>query len=65
MTLQELEKTVSELGPEQLAAFRKWFIAFDADKWDQQLESDVAAGCLDQIADEAVREHQVGKSTGL
>ena len=65
MTLQELEKTVSDLPPDQLAEFREWFWAFDAKNWDQQFEADVAAGRLDGLADEAIREHQAGESTEL
>ncbi|MCH8828644.1 MAG: hypothetical protein IID45_03600 [Planctomycetes bacterium] len=65
MTLQQLEKTISELSPDQLSKFREWFLLFDADQWDQQLESDVAAGRLDQMADEAIREHQAGESTRI
>jgi hypothetical protein len=65
MTLEELEKTVSALPPDQLARFRAWFLAFDAKCWDRQLESDVAAGRLDAIADEAIREHRSGGSRKL
>ena len=65
MTLQELEKTVSNLTPKELAEFREWFLAFDVKHWDQQFESDVAAGRLDDLADEAIREHRAGKSTEL
>lgn len=65
MTLQELEKTISELPPEKLTEFRGWFLAFDAQNWDQQFESDVAAGRLDRLADEAIADHQAGNSTGL
>jgi hypothetical protein len=63
MTLQELEKTISELPPDQLLQFREWFLAFDANKWDQQIEADIASGRLDELADEAIREHQAGEST--
>ena len=65
MTLQELEKTISGLPPDQLARFREWFLAFDAKNWDQQFETDVAAGRLDDLADEAIREHQAGESMEL
>ena len=65
MTLQQLEKSVSELPPDQLSAFREWFHAFDADKWDEQFEGDVAAGRLDQLADDAIADHQAGNSTKL
>ena len=65
MTLEQIEKTISELPADQLSKFREWFLAFDADKWDQQFESDVAAGRLDRLADEAIGKHQAGKSTNL
>ena len=65
MTLQNLEKTISDLCPEELSEFRDWFVEFDAKNWDDQFEADVAAGRLDRLAEEAVREHQSGESTGL
>lgn len=65
MTLQELEETVSGLPPEDLAKFRRWFLAFDAKSWDQQFEADVAAGKLDSLADDAIRGHQAGESKRL
>ena len=65
MTLQQLEKTISELPADEFAKFREWFLAFDAERWDQQFENDVAAGRLDQLADEAIRQHQAGKSSRL
>ena len=65
MTLQELEKTISELSPDQLMKFREWFTAFDAGHWDRQFEADVAAGRFDRLADEAIREHRAGESTSL
>ena len=65
MTLPELEKTISDLPPEELSKFREWFLAFDAKNWDQQFEADVAAGRLDRLADEAIGEHKAGESTGL
>jgi hypothetical protein len=63
MTLQELEKTIAKLRPDELRKFREWFLAFDAKNWDQQFEGDVAAGRLNELADEAIREHQAGEST--
>jgi hypothetical protein len=65
MTLQQLEKKIAELPPDQLAEFREWFLAFDAERWDQQFEADVAAGRLDRLADEAIGDHQAGKSTRI
>ncbi len=42
-TTQQLEETVRQLSAAELAAFRAWFAAFDAEEWDRQMESDVAA----------------------
>ncbi len=65
MTLEELERSITHLPPEELAQFREWFLTFDAENWDQQFDADVAAGRLDSLADSAIREHRAGKSESL
>ncbi|NES24822.1 MAG: hypothetical protein F6K41_39420 [Symploca sp. SIO3E6] len=64
-TLQDLERTVSQLSPEDLAAFRAWFAEFDAKMWDRQFEEDVAAGKLDKLAEQALQHLQEGRCTEL
>ena len=54
-TLQDIERAVNQLLPEELAAFRAWFAEFDAKTWDRQFEEDVAASRLDGLADEALQ----------
>ena len=44
----------------ELAEFRSWFAEFDAVAWDQQLESDAAAGKLDVLAAEALADYETG-----
>jgi hypothetical protein len=61
--LEAIEKRVSGLSAEELAEFRQWFAEFDAAAWDRQIERDVKAGKLDELADEALRQHAAGKST--
>ncbi len=65
MKLHELEKTISRLPPEELTKFRDWFLVFDAKHWDREIEADVTAGRLDDLANQAIREHQAGESTGI
>lgn len=65
MTLEELEQTILHLPAEQLSQFREWFLEFDSETWDRQLGADVAAGRLDLLAEEAIREHRDGESTTL
>jgi hypothetical protein len=64
-TLQEVEAAVRHLSAEELAAFRAWFADYDAAAWDRQLEEDVTAGRLDELAEEALRESREGRCTGL
>ena len=64
-TLQEAEKFISQLAPEDLASFRRWFAEFDAKQWDRQFEEDVAAGKLDGLAQKALQHLQEGRCTDL
>ncbi len=60
-----LESEVQNLSRPDLAAFREWFRQYDADEWDQQIEEDVRAGRLDQLAEEALAEHAAGTTKVL
>jgi len=64
-TVREIEHAVSQLSSEELAAFRSWFAKFDAALWDRQIEKDVAAGRLDGLAEEALRDFQEGRRTDI
>jgi hypothetical protein len=55
-TVQEIEQAIRALGPEEFAALRDWFAALDAEIWDRQFEQDVAAGRLNRLAEEALRD---------
>jgi len=59
-TTQEIREAVGKLSDEELAAFRAWFAEFDAERWDRQIAEDVAAGRLDQLAEEALRDQCKG-----
>ena len=51
--IKALESAVQALPPSALAAFRRWFTAFDSAAWDRQLEADASAGKLDALLAEA------------
>lgn len=63
--LEQIEQDVQALSAGELADFRRWFIAFDFARWDQQLDQDVAAGKLDGLAREALAEHSSGRTKEL
>lgn len=64
-SIKLIEKAVEALPPAELAEFRQWFAEFDAQAWDRQLERDAAAGKLDDLAAEALADHQVGSTRAL
>lgn len=63
--LENIERQIEALSPEELAQFRAWFLEFDWAAWDRQLEKDVQAGKLDRLVQEARRDHAAGKTTPL
>ncbi len=63
--VEKVEREVQSFSPAELAAFRQWFAAFDAEAWDLQFEADVKAGRLDTLAERALRDHVAGKSSKL
>ena len=58
--LEDIEKAIEQLPPEELAKFRNWFEELQARLWDQQIERDVKVGKLDWLATEAEAEHNQG-----
>ncbi|HZM06040.1 MAG TPA: hypothetical protein VFC44_23820 [Candidatus Saccharimonadales bacterium] len=64
-SVHEIETAVSKLSRRELLAFRDWFSEFDAAVWDKQFEQDVAAGHLDALADEAIRDLREGRCREL
>jgi hypothetical protein len=54
MSIEDIEKAVAGLPPDQYAQFRAWFEAFEADRFDRKIERDAQAGNLDQLADQAI-----------
>ncbi len=56
--VQRLEEEVKELTSNELDAFRKWFLEFDAAEWDRQIEEDALAGKFDRLAEKALADHK-------
>jgi len=63
--IEDIEKAVSRLSPEELAEFRAWFEAFDAAQFDAKIERDAKAGRLDKLADAAIGEFKEGRAREL
>jgi len=64
-TVDDIEKAVAELPPDQLARFRAWFEEFEASRFDQRIERDARAGRLDKLAEEALADFRAGRAREL
>jgi hypothetical protein len=64
-TVEDIEKAVAELPPDQLARFRAWFEAFDAARFDEKIERDAKAGKFDQFAEQAIADYRTGRAREL
>jgi hypothetical protein len=64
-TVEDIEKAVTKLTPEQLAKFRAWFEDYDARLFDEKIERDAKAGKLDTLAAKAIRAHRKGLARDL
>jgi len=63
--IETLENEIQQLSPQELRAFRRWFVEFDAELWEQELERDMATGKLDRLADAAVAAHKRGEGRDI
>ena len=63
--LEDIEKAVEQLSPDEMARFRAWFEELQANLWDQQIERDIKAGKLDKLAEQWRADYAAGKFTDL
>jgi len=63
--VEKIEQEVSALSSAELDAFRKWFIEFDTDAWDRQIEEAIQAGKLDALADQGIQSFHSGTCSPL
>ena len=62
VTIEELEKAVAGLPPDQFAEFRNWFERLDAARFDQKIERDARAGKLNELGDQAIDDFRKGRA---
>ena len=65
MTIEDLEKAVAKLPPDDLARFRAWFEQFDGARFDAKIERDAQRGKLDRLADQAIDDLRKGRAREL
>jgi hypothetical protein len=62
MTIEEIEKAISQLSPDDLARFRAWLEEFEAARFDRKIEQDAVSGRLDRLAEQALADYRQGRT---
>jgi hypothetical protein len=61
-TVLEIEKAIEKLPSQELFELTHWISSRYSDAWHRQIEEDICAGRLDDLAAEALEEHRAGGS---
>jgi hypothetical protein len=59
--LEQIEAAILTLPSDEFQQLRQWFFDLDYQRWDEQLERDVAEGKLGALAEEAIAEFRAGR----
>ena len=65
MSVQEIERAITQLPTPELSQFATWFEEYQADQWDRQIEADALAGRLDALGTQADQEFEAGQCRPL
>lgn len=57
-TIEQIEAAILSLPSDDFNELRKWFLDLDYQRWDKQLEQDVAEGKLEALGEEAIAEFE-------
>ncbi|MEZ2238185.1 hypothetical protein [Microcoleus sp.] len=60
LTIEQIENAILQLPPNKIGELLEWFLNLDYQRWDVQLERDIADGKLDALAAEAIADFESG-----
>lgn len=63
--LDQIESAILSLPSNEFEKLRQWFFDLDYQRWDEQLERDIADGKLESLAQEAIAEFHSGQCREL
>jgi hypothetical protein len=61
----EIEKALQTLPVGDARKIADWLQHYLDEKWDQQMDEDIAAGRLDSLADKALQDYHAGRTKPL
>ena len=60
-TVSEIENALRALPVKNAREVAGWLQDYLDEKWDKQIDEDIAAGRLDKLADKALADHRAGR----
>jgi hypothetical protein len=63
--LDQFKEFVASLDPKDVRKLTEWMEVYNAELWDQQIETDAEAGKFDDLAARALANHKAGKTSVL
>lgn len=63
--LEQIEKSVAELSPEEFERFTAWFETLQTARWDRELSEDATSGALDELAERALSQFRSNRTRPL
>ena len=61
LTREQIEAAILKLPPKEFQQLLEWFFDLDYQRWDEQLEKDIANGKLENLAQEAIADFDAGQ----
>lgn len=65
MSIQEIEIAITKLPTKRIIELSAWLEEYQASRWDQQIEDDLASGHLDSLLAEVDAEYEAGLAQPL
>ncbi len=65
LTLEQIETAILKLPPDEFQKLLEWFYDLDYQRWDEQLEKDIADCKLEDLAQEAIADFEAGHYRSL
>ena len=60
-TVAEIERALQTIPLDEARKVADWLQLYLDEKWDNQIDADIAAGRLDRLADKAIEDCRVGR----
>jgi hypothetical protein len=60
-TVSEIENALQILPIDQAREVAEWLQNYLDEKWDRQIDEDIASGRLDKLADKALQDYHAGR----